>query len=486
MKNHLIKCIFLAFLLPSQAFAQIFTEIEATPDIFFDPGSVLLISEVNFKNNESDWIELYYFSPADSSLNLKGLKFMEDKIFKEINEDFMIESNNFLLLQLGNDSADSELNLYSAHKGLTGTTEQISILDPKDHILDAVCWQNSSPTESELKDISTLQEISEWNSPCIDSEEVKTNFSIIRSSLKDTNSLSDWKISETPTPLATNIIYIKKEPPPPAETELDDSLIFSEKTQLVIDNNENVQIKSFSGDIQKSIIISEIMPNPDGPDTDSEWIEITNTGPSSLNLANWALDDGEGGSKPYVITNDMEIAPGETQLFTNTDTKISLANKTDSVRLIDPAGYLLDEISYSDAPSGQSYSLINTEWVWTDSPTPNQVNPVFEEISGIVTEEPNFEKEYFFRISSDDENILTILFNENSVPAPIAKTTFKKGTALQLLVSEKEINVYELIQFEVLKQPTAPKNIFLLPSIILTTLIITSIGLFTLKKLGKL
>jgi hypothetical protein len=486
MKIRLIKSVFLIFLLPSQVFAQIFTEIEATPDYFYDPGSILLISEVNFKNKESDWIELYYFSPKDSRINLNGLKFKEDKIFKEITQDIEIESNNFLLLQLGNSNEDSGQYLYSTYKGLTGTTEQISILDPKDDIIDAVCWQNSSPTENELNDLNVLQEISEWDSLCINSEEVKPNFSIIRTSLKDTNSLRDWKISETPTPLSSNIIYIKKEEPPPADLELDDSLIFSEKTQTAIKNTDNSQLKSWSGNTQNSIIISEIMPNPDGPDTDNEWIEITNTGTSSLNLINWSIDDGEGGSKPFIITKNTDIAPGQTQLFKNTETKISLANKTDSVRLIDPANYLLDEISYSDAPSGQSYALINGEWIWTDSPTPNQINPIYEEISGTVTDEPNFEEEYYFRISDTNGNIFTILFNEESVPAPIAKATFKKGASLRLLAYEKGKSIYELVQFEVLEKPASSKNSPLLPSIILTTLILTSAGLFTLKKFGKL
>ena len=46
-------------------------------------------------------------------------------------------------------------------------------------------------------------------------------------------------------------------------------------------------------DLSESVNISEVFPNPEGSDQESEWIEITNTSSVDVNLGNWIIDDGK-------------------------------------------------------------------------------------------------------------------------------------------------------------------------------------------------
>ncbi len=42
----------------------------------------------------------------------------------------------------------------------------------------------------------------------------------------------------------------------------------------------------------ESIIISEIMYNPAGNDNDHEWIEVKNTGSTTVDITGWRINDG--------------------------------------------------------------------------------------------------------------------------------------------------------------------------------------------------
>jgi len=123
------------------------------------------------------------------------------------------------------------------------------------------------------------------------------------------------------------------------------------------------------------IMITELLPNPSGSDTELEWIEIYNAGPTPVDLVNWQLDDAEAGSHPYIITDNMTILPGEYLVFNRPTTKIALNNNYDSVRLFDAQGNLANEVSYNQVAEDASYALdINYNWRWTYVLTPGAGN----------------------------------------------------------------------------------------------------------------
>ncbi len=132
-----------------------------------------------------------------------------------------------------------------------------------------------------------------------------------------------------------------------------------------------------SNDLPVDLIITELLPNPAGSDTDLEWIEIFNAGPAPVDLANWQLDDAEKGSRPYTITDTYILNPGEYLVFDRPTTGIALNNGYDSARLIDPQGNILDQVSYDEVIEDASYALdINYTWHWTYALTPGEHNIV--------------------------------------------------------------------------------------------------------------
>lgn len=482
----------------SFAKAQPITELEATPAVLSEPSASLLIQEVNFKNKQADWVKIIYTSPSNKPINLKGVSFADDKIFKTIEEDFIVASEQDILLTFKSEENDSMPYLYSNRTGLTGTTEQFIIIDQNGTILDAVCWTSTKPTESEIQEQSELFEQEGWHSSnilsCIPSDPVKTDESIQRQGLIDTNSAEDWIQPETQNvqdipplqpvnlPNATEVVptaTIKIQPPLETPELITVSTPIGTTTTSSQKSTKSSSSKtsggSYSnGDKSNDIIISEILPNPDGTDSKKEWIELTNIGKTDINLGNWSLDDSEDGSKPYTIPHALTIQARTATIIESADSKLSLGNKEDSIRLFDYEGVSIDEIVYEEAPSGKSYSRITIEqedgsimeeWIWTTNPTPGQLNPTFQQFTAKIISEPHFEQTYTFNVRDQKNQEHTIIFDEELIAAPLAKATFTIGSTMLLSIEPHE---KKLFQFEILApaEQTSSFPPFFIPSII--------------------
>lgn len=566
MKTKHLGAILLFFLLFTRAQALTLSEAEATPSVLSEPEARLLITEVNFKNTQTDWVELYYESPSGRSLNLSGISFADDSKFKTV-ANFTAQSGQYLLLTFKSTTPDASPYLYTTRTGLTGTTEQFIVYDKNGKVLDAVCWTSSNPTTDEITDMMELFGLSGWHSAdtsgCIKSDLVKNNMSISRIGFTDTNTAGDWKITENLTPGATNaggatdetaIETTTPEVAPAQETNTatentssadTDAEDLSTTTDAIIaqpDNataegtnastqtpgpiaqaaalksaaqntsNTNTSTKKSStkttaakttaakktatatkpvykdGDISEEITISEIFPNPKGSDAENEWIEITNTGETDINLGNWSLDKGENSTKPFIISDETTIAAGTSVLFGIKDSKLSLANKGGTVRLLDYEGTLVNEVTYDESPEDQAYGLIavtledgtqSSRWLWSNDKTPAEPNPKYKEMTAIIEQEPQFEEKYYFTvtggtaktgdITSTAEDIATdamttrsttqtIYFTEDLIPAPLAKATLLKGTNLKMLLRLSAEGESTLVKYEIITPPPAEQN----------------------------
>lgn len=509
------------------ASAQNGTEISATPEVFSEPGAKLLLAEVNFKNKENDWVELYYESPSRKPLNLKGFEFKDDSVFKKVGQDFWIQSHEYLVLTFKSSGQDNQSGgtLGTTRTGLTGTTEQIILLDPSGKIIDALCWANSTPTADETTDMNELFQNEGWISPnpssCIQSEKVSTNQSLIRINTNDTDSMKDWTVTDDVTPgtgnnsvstpeittqttttstgssttsaaptrttPATAVKTITAAPASPSitpkqvqqtpkksTTTAAQPKTVAKKTTTATKKSttpktttkaaaKSTKPKYKNGDLSGDIIISEIFPRAAKDDRTNEWIELTNTGEQEVTLGNWQVDDADGGSKPYILPDTLSIPAQTALLIKAPDSKLSLSNTKDSVRLFDPAGKLIQSVEYEEAPKEQSYAWVtitgdasiepgNTasqetsgyeftgtsrqQWVWEDEPTPGQPNPPYQELSGIISGDAEFNEIYRFTIQTADNMESTITFTESAIAGPLAKATFTKGTRIKILVSE--------------------------------------------------
>lgn len=536
MKNKILKLLpvitilALVSLFYKIAYAQGVTETQATPEVFSELGAKLLITEVNLKNKEADWLELSYESPTLKPLNLKNFRFQDDNVFKEITDDYWIGSGEYHVLKFKNTDPDNPQNrlLTTTRSGLTATTEQIILKDPGGKIIDALCWSSATPTADETKDLEDLFQNEGWISAnqtsCFSSANISTNQSLIRTGMTDTDSVSDWTVTDDATPGKGNdetpASVTTTQPPPEnsttaTETNTSPSPITTISSPPAPSKKTTAQktatpktattkttaktptakktaakktaLKKYAnGDLSDNIVISEIFPRAAKDDRNNEWIELTNTGDTEINLGNWRLDDMEGGSKPYTLPDTLTIPPQSSVVIKAPESKLSLSNTKDQVRLFDHTGKLLQTVEFEEAPKEQSFARIsvsrndagnpasddsgtpdsstqesdnseNPLWVWENQPTPGEPNPAYLEMTGTITKEAIFEEKYSFEMKDGNGREHTVLFDEALVAGPMAKVTFTAGTAIKILgiQKEEENSVIELKKYEVLNAETA-------------------------------
>ncbi len=234
------------------------------------------------------------------------------------------------------------------------------------------------------------------------------------------------------------------------------------------DEDEN-QTEYENGDLSEEVEITEAYPNPEGPDADNEWIEITNGGDETVNLGNWTIDDGEGGSDPYVFPDDTVIQPGESIVIYREESGVALNNSDETVQLNDYTGETVDEIYYETSVEGQSYAQIEVEemesvtastsglgtktfitWLWS-APSPGEENPSLLQFKG--------------KVLSFEENVLS-LFDGTSTwefatqPKQSNALTFQTGNSVLIQAMQIE-DMFQIISSELLESalPEAKKSI---------------------------
>lgn len=125
----------------------------------------------------------------------------------------------------------------------------------------------------------------------------------------------------------------------------------------------------------KHLIVTELLPNPEGPDDEEEFIELYNTGIEYIDLAGWKI--GDESNRRYTLS-DIGIAPGAYLALKRKTTGIALNNTgRDTITVLTPDGDTVDTISYENARDGESYAHTDTDaWQWTAHPTPGAPNRI--------------------------------------------------------------------------------------------------------------
>ena len=122
------------------------------------------------------------------------------------------------------------------------------------------------------------------------------------------------------------------------------------------------------------ILFSEVLPAPEGADSENEWFELYNSNNFSVNLNGWSVKDESGAVKTFFFGTGDEITANGFLIINRTKSKITLQNNGDGLTLSDPAGKIIDEMSYAAAVSKQSYNRTANGWQWSPLLTPGKVN----------------------------------------------------------------------------------------------------------------
>jgi hypothetical protein len=127
--------------------------------------------------------------------------------------------------------------------------------------------------------------------------------------------------------------------------------------------------------------LSEFLPAPGAVDWDGngavdaqdEWIEITNTGPTTVDLSGWAIDTGT--TRRYTFPAGTLLESGKYLVFYSSQTGLVIDDAGDKVRLIDPANQELESMRFTTATADASFSRDATDvWHADWPPSPGAAN----------------------------------------------------------------------------------------------------------------
>jgi hypothetical protein len=147
---------------------------------------------------------------------------------------------------------------------------------------------------------------------------------------------------------------------------------------------------------KKVLSISELFPNPAGPDTANEFFELCHQGTEPLQLSGWSITNI---AKQRFVFSAQIIQPGDCQAWYRNTTQFRLHNSYEEVRLFDPTSHEIDSFGYQeDAPEDHSWQRIHERMSWTSAPTPGEHNRI-----------GSFEQAPIILITAQTKNDSTIL-----------------------------------------------------------------------------
>lgn len=247
--------------------------------------------------------------------------------------------------------------------------------------------------------------------------------------------------------------------------------------ELEISEKETKDSEYENGDLSSEIYIAEVLPNPAGEDAQGEWVELYNAGNLDVNLGNWELDDNENGSKPYTISDATVIKAKSYLIIERQDSRLSLDNRQDSVRLFNFEEEMQDEIFYEKAKENLSFAKVSIiyddkieiEWIWTPIITKGGENAKFYKLRGEV-EEKNAETVFIqakaLKLKEDNE-----LVNMTLSPGNLVELTYDDND---------EITEYKLIRQKVIEKKMEKSK--LIAEIVKIAAILLAIGIYVYFK----
>ena len=299
----------------------------------------VLINEIAWMGTaisaSDEWLELY--NPADEDVDLTGWKLEAVDGSPSIALTGIITARAYFLLERTDDDTVTAITADQIYTGaLSNTSEWLKLYDANNNLVDQTNAADGWPAG----DNTTKQTL-------------------------ERASIIAWQNSLEPggTPKAKNSITTATTTEEPAETETP-----SEETDTNEPTPPTDPIKAEKGDI----IINEIFPDPAGPDTAAEFIEIKNVSAKDVDLTNWKITNY---AKQAFIIPSLKMMPRSIVVFHRTQTQLALNNSKDKITLYNTSGRIIDQVEYkSPAIENESYQKTSEAKLVWDLPSPGQDN----------------------------------------------------------------------------------------------------------------
>jgi len=291
----------------------------------------VIINEIAWMGTESsyndEWIELY--NGSSFNLSLEGWQLIAEDGSPIINLSGEITAGDFYLLERTDDETVPDVKADLIYKGsLNNEGEYLRLVDKDGLLIDEVnCLSGWFAGDNKTKATMEREETSE-------------------------DPLQNWQKSQAPggTPKAKNS---------------QGKILLEEKEQ-----------REKSAGYPSNIFINEILPSPEGPDNENEWIEISNQNGFKVSLSNWKIADSVGSPGIYIFNKDAIIEANSFLVLFRPSTKIILNNDEDALKFLKPNNSIADEVVYKKAPLGKSFNRTESGWFWSSSLTPGATNIV--------------------------------------------------------------------------------------------------------------
>lgn len=251
---------------------------------------------------------------------------------------------------------------------LSQTGGQLRLVNADGLVEDEVSWGSSS----------TMALGSPASAPSAGQSIIRKTVNGLVSNLQN-NSL-DFEVTQQPSPQGPNSPVAEPDSPPitvlqPPETEVTNPP--SPPTIEVIDTPQDSQPPLVVTDSALlPLKISELLPNPESPQSDEEdeFVELYNPNSSPVELNGYTIVAGNNDTYRYTLTSGS-VSGGGYGVFYSGDTTLTLSNSGGRIKLLAPGGSQVDiTSSYISAPSGQSWILADSGWSWTTTLTPLAAN----------------------------------------------------------------------------------------------------------------
>ncbi len=132
------------------------------------------------------------------------------------------------------------------------------------------------------------------------------------------------------------------------------------------------------------LLITELLPNPDGDDVGNEFIEIYNPNDYAMDLAGYVISTGSNYEKSYAFPEGSIVEPGQYIAFYNSTIKFTLLNSESRVKLtrVSDDKIMYETPIYENPASGLAWALIDEIWQYTNRPTPGVKNLLSDDNGG--------------------------------------------------------------------------------------------------------
>lgn len=345
---------------------------------FAENSDHLVISQIQITGGagktSNDFIEL--FNPTSQSINIKGYRLVKrtqtgatDTLIKSFTDSFFIPSQGYFLWA-NSDFLDIPILPNATTSATIAADNGIALRfgsNDTGSITDSVAWGEAQNTFVE---------------GAIFPQNADGGQALVRNNNQDTNNnATDFTIAPS-SPRHAEASVPPAEPPntptPPPETPPPSSSTSSNTETSSVTNCQN------------TILVNEIMINPEDSNADYEFVELYNQTDIEKDISGWILEDSQGKTTKFTLPANTKIASHSFLTLYRPQTKITLNNSGDGVKLSDATGQICDASPHNSgaADEDMSYSRKNANWVWTSASTPNATN-VFVETKSNSTDSSN-------------------------------------------------------------------------------------------------